>query len=285
MTGTEPNSKIGSPPPFGRDLAPRIWSSLILVPVTLALLYLGGVWFALLVGAVFVGVHREWQTMAGGRPPRLADNMLTGMLGLSALAYPMAGIPAAITLIGVGAVFAVVTGGRKRLWDLAGIVFFGLVVLAILAIRDDTIFGLYAGLFLGAAIWLTDTGAYFTGRLVGGAKLSPDISPTKTWSGAFGGLATGTLLALLVWVLATSSPWWLGLVFGAGLSIFGQLGDLAESAIKRRFRIKDSGDIIPGHGGLMDRLDSLSFAALALFIIGGLHAGFDNVAEGFLFWP
>jgi phosphatidate cytidylyltransferase len=85
-------------------------------------------------------------------------------------------------------------------------------------------------------------------------------------------------------MLATGSPWWVGAVLAASISILGQLGDLAESAIKRRFRVKDSGDIIPGHGGLMDRLDSLTFAALLVFVVGFAHGGYSSIAAGILTW-
>ena len=94
------------------------------------------------------------------------------------------------------------------------------------------------------------------------------------------GGATGTIY----WMVFTHSPWWLGLVFSLALGVVGQVGDLTESAIKRLFRIKDSGDIIPGHGGFMDRLDSVSFGCLLLFVIGALHGGIGNVAAGFLNW-
>ncbi len=270
--------------PFGADLGPRLISAAILVPVSLFGLYLGGVWFALLVGASFAGGHREFQAMTGGCRPDIYDNILTAFVPLSALAYPLFGPVAAAVLIAFGLGFALMAGGGRRFWDAAGLIFFGAVVFALMTVRGTGMAGLYAGLFLGATVWLTDTGAYFTGRLLGGAKLSPDISPSKTWSGAFGGLLTGTLLALVVWVLATPSPWWIGALFGIALSIVGQIGDLAESGLKRRFRIKDSGDIIPGHGGLMDRLDSLSFATLALFVIGLWHSGWPGIAQGFLVW-
>lgn len=271
--------------PFGADLVPRIASAAVLVPVSLIGLWLGGVWFALLVGGVFAGGHHEFQAMTGGRRPGLYDHLLSGLIPIGAVAYAFVGPVAFATLIAFGLGFAVVVGGGRRLWDAAGLLFFSAVVFALIAIRDTGMTGLYAGLFLGATVWLTDTGAYFTGRLLGGAKLSPDISPSKTWSGAIGGLLTGTILALVVWMLATPSPWWIGALFGIALSIVGQIGDLAESGLKRRFRIKDSGDIIPGHGGLMDRLDSLSFATLALFVIGLWHAGWPAIAGGFLNWP
>jgi phosphatidate cytidylyltransferase len=133
-------------------------------------------------------------------------------------------------------------------------------------------------------VWGTDSAAFFTGRQIGGEKLVPDISPSKTWSGALGGLVLGTSAGLVVWIIATDSPWWIGLIMSATISVLAQLGDISESAAKRHFRIKDSGDIIPGHGGLMDRLDSLTFGVLFVLLIGTLHAGFGAVAEGLLFW-
>jgi phosphatidate cytidylyltransferase len=270
--------------PFGADLGPRIVSAVVLMPVSVFGLYLGGLWFALLVGGVFAGGHHEYQTMTGRRRPTIYDNVLTAFVPVSAIGLALLGPLAGGLVMVFGVGFALAAGGERRFWDAAGLIFFGAVVLALILIRNVGLAGFYAGLFLGVTVWLTDTGAYFTGRLLGGAKLSPDISPSKTWSGAIGGLATGTALALVVWMLATPSPWWIGALFGIVLSIVGQVGDLAESGLKRRFRIKDSGGIIPGHGGLMDRLDSLSFATLALFAIGAWHAGWLHIAEGFLFW-
>jgi len=144
--------------------------------------------------------------------------------------------------------------------------------------------GALAGVYLGTVVWMTDSAAFFTGRQIGGEKLAPAISPSKTWSGALGGLALGAGAGLLVWTIFTDSPWWIGLVISVSISILGQLGDLSESAVKRHFRIKDSGDIIPGHGGLMDRLDSLTFGIILVLIIGALHGGFGAVADGLLFW-
>ena len=270
--------------PFGADLGPRVLSAIVLIPVTLFGLYLGGIWFALLVAAVFAGGHHEYQTMTGGRRPLLYDHALTAIVPVSAVAFVLIGPMPAVALVAFGLGFALFAGGARRWWDFAGVAFFNAVVLSLVAIRGVGMAGFYAGLFLGATVWLTDTGAYFTGRLLGGAKLSPDISPSKTWSGAIGGLTTGALFALLAWLVGSNSPLWIGAVFGIGLSIVGQVGDLAESGLKRRFRLKDSGGIIPGHGGLMDRLDSLSFAALALFVIGLIHAGWPRIAEGFLNW-
>jgi phosphatidate cytidylyltransferase len=153
-----------------------------------------------------------------------------------------------------------------------------------LATHAEASAGIWVGLFLAAAIWLTDSGAFFAGRLLGGAKLSPEISPSKTWTGAIGGLIIGTAGGMVVWIFATDSPVWIGLVIAAMVSILAQLGDLAESAAKRRFMVKDSGDIIPGHGGILDRVDSFTVGAIGLFIIGASHEGLDAVAQGVLYW-
>jgi len=269
---------------WGRDLGPRIVSSLVLLAIALTALVAGGIYFAAIVGLVYAGTYREWETMISARPPSLTGNMLSALMFVGALAFVMGGV-GALALVAAAAVLGVlIFGGDLRLWRIIGIVFFFAVIAAILLMRGTDNAGIFAGLFLGCTIWLTDTGAYFAGRQIGGAKLSPDISPSKTWSGAIGGLVTGSLCALIVWLFSTDAPWWLGLGLGIVLSVIGQLGDLAESALKRRFRIKDSGDIIPGHGGLMDRLDSLSFAALTLGVIGAAHAGLYAVADGFLFW-
>ena len=275
------------------DLGPRLASAIVLLVVATVGIYFGGYIFAVLVGAVFAGCYREWDRMVTLKRLDPAGGALIGLLALSALVYPVLGPLSSLGVIAVAALIGLVFGGQPRAWRVAGIVFYGIVVVAILAIRGEASgmlsgivdIGFWALLFLGVVIWMTDTGAYFTGRQVGGERLAPGISPSKTWSGAIGGLALGTLAGLVLWLLiAPQSPWWIGLLLAGAMSIIGQVGDLTESAIKRRFRVKDSGDIIPGHGGLMDRMDSLTFGALFLFLVGFAHRGYDAIAAGFLNW-
>lgn len=275
------------------DLGPRVASAAVLLIVTVIGLYFGSYVFAALVGAVFAGCYREWERMVRLRPLTAIGGALIGLLGLSALVYPAFGPLASLGVIAVAMVVAAFGSAAPRWWRIGGVAFYGIVIVALLIIRGEATWnqpgvvdtGLWAGLMLGCVIWITDTAAYFTGRQVGGEKLAPDISPGKTWSGAIGGFTAGTLVGLVVWLLvAPQSPWWIGLVLSAALSIVGQVGDLAESGIKRRFRVKDSGDIIPGHGGLMDRLDSLTFGALFVYLVGFLHAGPGAIAAGFLYW-
>lgn len=266
------------------DLGPRFASALVLIAVTISGLYLGGYVFAALVGAVFAGSYREWDRMVTLRPLTVVGAILIGLLAASAVIYPWFGPLASFAVMGLACIVALAFDRAVAVWRIGGLVFMWIVVVALLAIRGTAFDGFLAGLFLGIVVWITDTGAFFTGRQVGGERLAPDISPSKTWSGALGGLAAGTLGGLIFWIFATGSPWWLGALLAASVSVLGQLGDLAESAIKRRFRIKDSGDIIPGHGGLMDRLDSLTFAALLVFVVGWFHGGYGDIAAGFLRW-
>ena len=266
------------------DLGPRLVSALVLIALTATALYIGSYVFAAVVGAVFAGAYRVWETMVSRAPPGVPGMALIGLVAISGLVYPLFGPLGTVAVIAVACLVAIGMRGEGVLWRILGLVTFGAIIIAALAMRGDTLTGVWAGVYLGTVVWMTDSAAFFTGRQIGGEKLAPDISPSKTWSGALGGLALGTGAGLLVWVVATDSPWWIGLVLSATISVLGQLGDLSESAIKRRFRIKDSGDIIPGHGGLMDRLDSLTFGVLLVLVVGALHAGYGSVAEGLLYW-
>jgi phosphatidate cytidylyltransferase len=266
------------------DLGPRLWSAVVLLPLTAVSLYLGGYIFAAVVGAVFAGAYREWETMVTLKPLSPFGIFLILLVWVGAMLFPLWGAPATLAVAVLGAIAAAVRGGESAVWRAGGLVYFGLVVLAVLGMRGIDPIGIVAGVFLGGVIWLTDTGAFFTGRQVGGEKLAPDISPGKTRSGAIGGFVLGTLAGTIFWHFVTPSPWWIGLILAAATSIVGQLGDLCESALKRRFRVKDSGDLIPGHGGLMDRLDSVTFGVLFVYLVGALHAGPTAIAAGFLRW-
>lgn len=169
-------------------------------------------------------------------------------------------------------------------WIVAGIAYAGVLLVAPLVLRSDGEFGFLAMLILFGVVWTTDVLGYFAGRAFGGPKLMPTISPKKTWSGAI----AGTLGAMIVAVLLAKS-------FGSFhviaialvallLSTTAQLGDLFESWIKRRFGAKDASQLIPGHGGVMDRLDGFWAAALVACVIGLLRGGFGNPGAGLLVW-
>jgi phosphatidate cytidylyltransferase len=132
-------------------------------------------------------------------------------------------------------------------------------------------------------VWVTDIGGYFAGRGIGGPKLWPRVSPKKTWAGAIGGFAASLAVAAGFAALSLGRTGTM-LVLGAVLSIASQLGDLLESAVKRRFGVKDSSNIIPGHGGLLDRLDGFVAAVVLAAIFGVLRGGVDGVGRGLMVW-
>ena len=267
-----------------KDLGPRLISAFFMLAVTIFVVWAGGVWFAILVAAAFAWVMREWMKMITRQPLDIFGIVLMVLIAVISLTSAVVGIGGGAIAALLGLVIVLLGGARNRAWRAGGFAFFSIVVISLVAIRGDTINGFIACFFLGTTIWMTDTGAFFSGRLFGGAKLSPEISPAKTWSGAIGGLVVGSLAGTLVWIVATPSPWWIGLAVAVAVSLIGQMGDLSESAIKRHFRIKDSGGSIPGHGGLMDRLDSLTFGALLVFFVGAIHASPQLVANGLLLW-
>jgi phosphatidate cytidylyltransferase len=169
-------------------------------------------------------------------------------------------------------------------WLAAGIAYAAVLLFAPLILRRDPTLGFAAMAFLFAVVWATDILAYFAGRALGGPKLWPAVSPKKTWAGAVGGTLGGIAVgALTVKLLGLSVPAMLLLV-ACLLSVAAQAGDLLESAIKRHFGAKDAGSIIPGHGGLMDRLDGFLTAAAAAAMVGLLRAGLDAPARGLLVW-
>jgi phosphatidate cytidylyltransferase len=151
-------------------------------------------------------------------------------------------------------------------------------------LRDDAEYGFVAIILLYAVVWSTDIAAYFVGRAVGGPKLLPQVSPKKTWSGAVG----GTLAAVIVVVIVAKAAGLtavaaIGLI-AVALSIVAQVGDLFESFLKRRFGAKDSGHLIPGHGGLMDRLDGFVTVAVFALLIGLLRGGTEMPGRGLVVW-
>jgi phosphatidate cytidylyltransferase len=256
----------------------------VIVVVVATGLYFGGYIFAALAAVVFGITYREWEQMVTLKPLAPFGMVLIGLLAFAAIAFPLYGPLGTLAVIAVAVVVSLFGERAVVGWRIGGLVFFAAVLIAALGMRGIDPAGIVCGWYLGIVIALNDTGAFFVGRFVGGPKLAPTISPAKTRSGAIGGLVIGTAAGLIYWLLFTHSPWWIGLILSAVLGLVGQAGDLTESAVKRVFRIKDSGDIIPGHGGFMDRLDSVSFGLLALYLIGAWHGGIGAVASGFLNW-
>ena len=278
-------SRSGNTAPSTRssELRLRVLSSVVLIALVLALTWAGGIWYRLLVAAIAGTIFYEWQAMAGERNPaihRLVGGVLVGILLLVLIfGYSNSNLLAMLVAVVVaGAAHAFYL--RAGTWIVAGIGYAGLSALALAATRGADGAGLAATLFLFAVVWSTDIGAYFVGRSLGGPKLAPSVSPGKTQSGAIGGAVAGIVAGVAVALIAGSSAGvFLVACIALLLSAVSQVGDLFESALKRRNAVKDSGHIIPGHGGVMDRVDGLVAAAAAFFVAGALLGGIDAPAH------
>lgn len=198
--------------------------------------------------------------------------------------WPFAVFWGVAALVALWEWFRIVGGPRHYVWSLAGLLYAALLLLAPVILRTDPAYGIAAIFFLFAIVWTTDIAGYFAGRAIGGPKLAPAISPKKTWSGAIAGLAGAMALVAFGahYLPETRVVPLLGVA--ALLSVFSQVGDLGESALKRRFNVKDSSQIIPGHGGVMDRLDGFWAAAVCAAIIGLARGGLSEPAKGLLVW-
>jgi phosphatidate cytidylyltransferase len=266
------------------DLGKRLASALVLAALAIAAVVAGGWPFVLFWTAGAVGVFWEWSAMTSGPAagPRAAG--LAGM-AVSALAAGLGQFYTAAAALAAGfAGAAGVDGSRHRLWRAAGLVYAGIVLLAPVVLRHDRDFGLVAILFLFAVVWSTDVLAYFVGRAIGGPRLAPPISPNKTWSGACGGVLGAVVAGLGVVSIAGGVALMPAAAVALALSIASQGGDLFESAVKRRFGVKDASHVIPGHGGLMDRLDGFIAACGVAALVGVLRGGLEAPARGFLVW-
>jgi phosphatidate cytidylyltransferase len=255
----------------------RFLSALILGPAVLLAVWFGRPWFDLLMIAAAGLLAREWADLVGAGRRRL----LLILLAICLVLLPLLGLGIGWCLAtAAGAALAVAVlwrASRRAGWLAAGLLVAAVPCLAATWLREAAAEGRAILLWSFLVVWATDSGAYAFGRLIGGAKLAPRISPNKTWAGFFGGLvsamAAGTAVGALA-VAAGGLPHGLDLgllaLASAGASLVGQAGDLAESAVKRRFGAKDSGHLIPGHGGLLDRADSLLAVMPAVALVVGL---------------
>jgi phosphatidate cytidylyltransferase len=269
----------------GSDLALRVVSSLVLVPLVIGITYVGGWAFALLWGAAAIGIWFEWSALVSGGPHRPA--LLAGGLALvAATVFAGMGRPDhALLALALGGVAAfVVAKPDRRVWTASGMVYAGAALLGPVVLRQDAAFGFVALGLLYAVVWATDIGGYFGGRAFGGPKLWRRVSPNKTWSGALSGTLAAVIAGLLVSHFGGAPVLGAMVLIILVLSMVSQAGDLFESSVKRRFDAKDSGHILPGHGGLMDRLDGFLVAAAVAALIGLAHGGLAAPARGLMAW-
>ena len=255
------------------ELGARVLSAVVLATAALLAAVLGGWPFALFWLVAGIAVAAEWTAVTRTEPSGpIRAATCVGLIILAVATFLDAGATWGLLgcLGGSALILALGAGRHDRLWATAGFAAAAVIVVVPPSMRGRPELGLAGLLWMFAVVWTTDIAAYFTGRRLGGPKLWPRVSPKKTWSGFWGGLVAGTIAGLLAASIATRLGWSpvaspaLVALLSAVASVVSQLGDLGESALKRHFDVKDSGRLIPGHGGVMDRIDG--FWAVSLLV-------------------
>jgi len=251
------------------ELPARAASAVVMGVAAVGATFAGGLIFATIVAAAAIAALREWHRLInGGRIAREMIPTSLAMIAVVLLVHRTDGVPLALIAIALGALCAALSAAIRSItvlwpipWHAFGAVYLGLSVISLALLREDPRgSAIIGGLFV--AVWTADTAALLLGRLIGGPKLAPDLSPNKTWAGFLSGTAAaGAAEAIYVFYFGGAALE--GAIFGILLALAGHCGDLFESWVKRQFRAKNTGRLIPGHGGMLDRIDSLLFAAPA----------------------
>ncbi len=273
-SASEASGKGGLGARVGRDLGPRIVSGLVLVATVVAITLAGALPFAVLMAVVAAIVGWEWGRIIRGAEADVAMAAHAGAV-IAAVVLAYLGQPVlALLAIAIGMILVgLLSFSHHAVLSACGVAYAGLPAAALIWLRSDEPYGARAVLFVILIVALADTAAYFSGRLIGGAKLWPRVSPNKTWAGLIGAVvACGIGGAVVATAVPGATPAQLALT-GAMLALVAQAGDLGESALKRAFGAKDASALIPGHGGFMDRVDGLITAGVA----AALFAAYLNV--------
>jgi phosphatidate cytidylyltransferase len=267
------------------DLGARTASAAVLIPAVLLDIWMGGLWFSLFMAFLGLLMAHEWSNIVHERSStqfalHAAAALCAGFLPSEVGVLATVAIVLGLTAIGLAA--NAFSDRAKSVFAYSGIPYVGFPVLALVLLRDSVQWGLHAIMWLMLVVWATDTFAYFAGRFVGGPKLAPKLSPKKTWAGLVGGMA-GAALVSTVYAVNYLPTWFALACIAAALAVVAQLGDIFESALKRFYGVKDSGTLIPGHGGVLDRVDGLVAVGVAAAIVGFARNS-SSLAEGLLVW-
>ncbi|MBK8199668.1 MAG: phosphatidate cytidylyltransferase [Acidobacteria bacterium] len=247
------------------ELPLRLLTALILIPFALFAVWSGSWWLALGCAAFCAVMMHEWCTMSA--TPNAA--LLAGIAGLFGFALAVEDARVSIGLLCAAAVLAALSPPRvlaARLTSVFGVVYVFAMVFGLYMLREGPWQGQDAAIYLMSFVWASDAAAYFFGRMIRGPRLLPKESPNKTWSGAISAVIACAVCGYVAagWQDTPPGPW---IVAGMAVSVVAQLGDLFESGLKRRFQVKDSGSILPGHGGLLDRVDGLGAVSITATLI------------------
>lgn len=261
------------------EFAVRTLSALVMAPAAAALVYFGTPGVEILLAVIAAVLAWEWVHLTGAERPQalvVIGGTALAAIGVTAIGKPL--ISVGILALGAALAWLISPSGR-RLWGLAGSLYIGAPLVAFEWLRADPAHGRETAMWLLAAVWATDIGAYLVGRSVGGPKLAPAISPGKTWSGLAGGVACAGMVGAAAAAILERPSGLEWTAASAAVGVISQGGDLLESAVKRHFRVKDTGTLIPGHGGAFDRLDGLLAAAVAVALLSFV-AGVSPLAWG-----
>ncbi len=266
-----------------RNLLTRIAAALVLAPSAIAIAWAGGWLWTGLVTLAAIGLYVEWLMIVGvGRASRV---VAAGIIALAAggLCLALGRLDVALAMLAFGLIGVGLLSAEKPGWAATGFCYAAAAEIGSVLVRLDAVGGFVALILVLLIVWVTDIGGYFAGRGLGGPKLWPRVSPKKTWAGAIGGFIASLAIAAAFAAFGYGKMAPLQ-ALGAVLSIASQVGDLFELAVKRRFGVKDSSQIIPGHGGLLDRLDGFVAAIVLAALIGILRGGVDGVGRGLVVW-
>lgn len=283
MTGLNEEQVAPAAEPAARNFLTRVVVALVLAPLALLIAWAGGPLWMCLVTLATVGLFAEWLTIVGAAQDRQAVVAGIAALAISGLCLALGHGDYALIVSVIGLVAVAALAQRQRVWSAIGFCYAAAAELASALVRLDGAYGFVALIFVLLVVWAADSGGYFAGRAIGGPKLWPRVSPKKTWAGAIGGFI-GSLAVAVGFAAFDVGKMVPLLLLGAALSIASQLGDLFESAVKRRFGVKDSSQIIPGHGGLLDRLDGFVAAIVLAALFGLLRGDAGGIGHALMVW-
>lgn len=258
------------------DLALRVITAIALAAVSMAAVLVGGPWFTLLIAVFAALMAFEWRMISLQHDERaVAGFQILAVVGATVMTHfgdLNAALSFLLAIAGAGAAADALLG-RRAGWGLVGALYVGFCAICFIGLRGNSPEGLLVIFWVVLVVIATDVGAYFCGRIIGGPKLWQRVSPNKTWAGLIGGMLLAALVSLVFSVLALGFIELFLAVLAAIVAVVAQIGDLSESAYKRHFGVKDSGSILPGHGGVLDRLDGMLSATIFVAMISLIRGG------------
>jgi phosphatidate cytidylyltransferase len=265
------------------DLGVRSLSALVLVPLALLDVWAGGIWFQIFAGCLGILMAFELHRISEIQSDTQFAFLAFGVLAAAFLPSVEGLNIALVTVLALWLVANLLLGAKADFWHRFALGYVSMPVLALVVLRDSANDGLQAVVFIMLLVWSADTLAYFAGRIIGGPKLAPRLSPKKTWAGLGGAICGAVVVALVFQTYWRGGGFTFLPLLAAIFAIFEQAGDILESSLKRRFGVKDSGSMIPGHGGVLDRIDGLMAVAVVAAMAGWLMNA-AQPASGLFAW-